>query len=190
VFSDYACPYCYLAEAALAPLRAEGRVAYDMAAYELRPAGTPLPSPDAGWMRRAWQETVSPLAAQVGLEMAYPPVQARTRKAHEAVAFARERGAGVALHEAVFRAYWRDGHDIGRIDVLVELAAGVGLDRTETRVALDIDQWTERVEADRQVADRLRLEGVPAYVLQRDGRAELRVGLQREDELREWLGRT
>jgi predicted DsbA family dithiol-disulfide isomerase len=210
VFADYVCPFCYLAESVLQRLRAEGTTV-EPAAFELRPPGTPLPSPDEAWLRAGWGSSVEPLARELGVTMQYPAISTRTRKAHEAVAFARANGVMLEMHQAVYQAYWQDGRDIGRIDVLVEIGAGVGLDQGGLRVALDIDQWTERVRHDVQRAASLALGGVPAYVLAggRGGAAwndmsaapadgardeghgdvaqRVRVGLLRYDELRAWM---
>jgi predicted DsbA family dithiol-disulfide isomerase len=194
VFADYTCPFCYLAESELARLKADRVVEVEAAAVELRPTGTGLPSPEVAWMREAWQQDVEPLAARLGVEMRYPTRATRTRKAHEAVAFARERGSFEAMHEAVYRAYWRDARDIGRIDVLMEIGAEVGLDPMDLRVELDIDKWAERVERDAGWAALLGVTGVPAYLLyvpDATGRTaesgELRAGMQRYDELRAWV---
>jgi predicted DsbA family dithiol-disulfide isomerase len=200
VFADYTCPYCYLAESALRRICADG-VAVEVAAFELRPRGTPLPSPDEEWMRSAWDRSVEPLARELGVMMRYPALTTRTRKAHEAVAYATSEGAGAGMHDAVYRAYWEDARDIGRIDVLVEIGAGIGLDRGALRVALDIDQWSGRVTQDVELGTSLGLGGVPAYMRvagERSAtgaagaagaaeRAQLRVGLQRYDELRAWV---
>jgi predicted DsbA family dithiol-disulfide isomerase len=195
VFADYVCPYCYLAESVLRRLRAEG-TAVEPAAFELRPSGTPLPASDEAWLRHAWERSVLPLAEELGVTLRYPALAARTRKAHEAVAFARAAGDPTAMHEAVYRAYWQEGRDIGRIDVLVDIGAAAGLDRGALRVALDIDQWTDRVAQDSGLARRIGIGGVPAYLLggTRDAAAgavvearRLRVGLQRYDELRSWV---
>jgi predicted DsbA family dithiol-disulfide isomerase len=193
VFADYACPYCYLAESAVARLRREG-VAVGVAAFELRPAGTPLLTPGEPWMKEAWARSVQPLAQEFSVPIAEPSLSTRTRKAHEAVAYARSEGALEAMHAAVYRAWWVEGRDIGRIDVLADIAGEVGLDPTAMRVALDIDQWAERVEQDLQLADRLRLSGVPAYLLTEEGdgddgpaRAELRAGVQRYEDLKAWI---
>lgn len=194
VFADYACPYCYLAETQVALLRGRGDIVTERAAYELRPAGTPLMHPDEPWLLEGWKRSIDPLAASLGVTMKRPQIMTRTRKAHEAVAFARSRGTDVALHEAIYRAYWQEGRDIGRIDVLTELGSETGLDPLELRIALDVDQWTERVEEDQALARQLRLSGVPAYLLliERTGdgppvAADLRVGLQRHDELTGWI---
>ena len=193
VFADYACPYCYLADTSLARLRRERGIDVDAAAFELRPSGTPLPAPDEPWLLEEWQRVVQPLADRLGVPMRLPSFSTRTRKAHEAVAYAREHGAFPAMHEAIFRAWWRHGRDIGRIDVLMEIGSSVGLDPMALRVALDIDQWAGRVEQDAATARRLGLTGVPAYlryVEADDGAAadvELRVGLQEHDELTTWV---
>jgi predicted DsbA family dithiol-disulfide isomerase len=195
VFSDYVCPYCRLAEAALKRLREDG-VAVEPAAFELWPQPQPLPSPDEAWMRRSWQQSVEPLMREMDVRMSYPGHVPRTRKAHEAVAFARSRGAGPALHEAMFDAYWRDSRDIGRIDVLVDIGGEAGLDRGELRVALDIDQYADRVAQDLAYAAAAGLRGVPAYFRVQDvqdglrgirSAQDVRVGLLRHDELRAWM---
>jgi predicted DsbA family dithiol-disulfide isomerase len=193
VFADYACPFCYLADTSLARLRRERGVDVDAAAFELRPVGTPLPAPDEPWLREEWQRVVQPLADRLGVPMRLPSFATRTRKAHEAVAYAREAGAFPAMHEAVYRAWWRHGRDIGRIDVLMEIGASVGLDPMALRVALDIDQWADRVEQDAAMAQRLGLTGVPAYLRYADADdgapadVELRVGLQDHDDLTTWM---
>jgi len=193
VFADYACPYCFLAESVLVQLRRAGFEA-GVAAFELRPVGTPLLQPGEEWMQQAWVRRVQPLARELGVDIRDPRLSTRTRKAHEAVAFARSEGALEAMHAAVYNAWWVQGRDIGRIDVLAELAGEVGLDPTAMRVALDIDQWAQRVEQDLQLAGRLRLSGVPAYLLtvgddSEDGpvRAELRTGVQRYEDLNAWM---
>jgi predicted DsbA family dithiol-disulfide isomerase len=192
VFADYVCPFCFIAEAALARLRRDGTVSVEPAAFELRPPGTPLSDAAEPWPREEWRRLVEPLAAELGLPLRYPPLATRTRKAHEAAAYAREQGRLELMHTALYRAYWEEGRDIGRIDVLVEIGAAAGLDGLELKVALDIDQWTERVTAEHGRAARLGATGVPAYLLQRpagsgkDG-GELRVGLQLYEELRAWV---
>jgi predicted DsbA family dithiol-disulfide isomerase len=194
VFADYVCPFCYLAESALTRLRRAHGVEVEAAAFELRPPGSPLSAVDVPWPREDWQAVVLPLAAELKVPITYPSLSTRTRKAHEAVAYARSVGLHEPLHEALYRAYWEDSRDIGRIDVLMEIGAAVGLDRTALKVALDIDQWTDRVVQNRVSATQLGLTAVPAYLLHARGgdgpvTGELRVGMQRYDELRAWVVR-
>jgi predicted DsbA family dithiol-disulfide isomerase len=195
VIADYVCPYCYLAEPAIVRLREAG-VAVQTVAFELWPQGVQLPSADAAWIAEGWERSVAPLARELGVTLRRPALLTRTRKAHEAVACARAEGAEAAMREAVYRAYWQDGRDIGRIDVLVDIGAGIGLGRGALRVALDIDRWTDRVLGDLAWARGHGVRAVPAYLLDRAGASpagtlplagELRVGLRRYNELRSWV---
>jgi predicted DsbA family dithiol-disulfide isomerase len=193
VWADYVCPFCWLAET---DLSRRGRLVaqVERGAFELRPTGTPLPDADDAGLQNVWERVVEPLAREMDVMLRYPTLMTRTRKAHEAAAYARSEGALELMHEAIYRAYWEDGRDIGRIDVLVEIGATVGLDRGGLRVALDIDQWTARVLEDQARAKQLGIHGVPAYALQRSAGAdavvvpdEVRLGLQRYDELKAWV---
>jgi predicted DsbA family dithiol-disulfide isomerase len=193
VYADYVCPFCYLAEVGVARLRRDGLVSVDGAAFELRPSGTPLPAADAEWMRNAWTRHVEPLARELGVDMRYPAVMTRTRKAHEAAAYARAEGRWEAMHAALYRAYWVEGRDIGRIDVLSAIGGEVGLDPISVRIALDVDQWSERVAGEEHAASALELRAVPAYILtdgDEDGAvaaSAVRTGLMRYEELRSWV---
>jgi len=191
VFADYVCPFSRLAEAVLSRCRSDG-VGIDMAAFELRPPGTPLPRADAVH-GESWERLITPLAHELGVMMNRPPVVSRTRKAHEAAAYARSVGRFAELHAAIHAAYWEEGRDIGRIDVLVDIGREIGLDATALRVALDIDQWTDEVERQERWAAQLGVDAVPAYVRLKDeaGTAvatDIRIGLQRYEELRAWMG--
>lgn len=69
-----------------------------------------------------------------------------TRKAHELAQHAHEKGLFRQVHELLFQAHLVDGQDIGRVDVLVNLAESLGLDRTETKAVLDVDRFNDRIE--------------------------------------------
>lgn len=188
VYGDYVCPYCYLAETQLERLRGDVSFEIEPAAFELRPPGTALPAPDAEWLRRGWRESVEPLARSMGVEMRCPRASTRTRKAHEAVAHAREQGAALAMHSAIYRAWWLDGRDIGRIDVLMEIATEVGLDGSGLKVELDIDKWTDRVVQEEAAASQYGIAAVPAYVRMAGSDVTgFRTGLQDYDKLKDWV---
>ena len=183
VFSDFTCPFCHVAEATLRRLEDEGLAAPRYAAYELYPAPAPLPaSPSVVDV-----EAARPLAEELGVALSPPPIVPRTRKAHEAARFAAEKGAGRPMREALFAAYFGDGRDVGRVDVLVELAAGVGLDATEAHVVLDVDRFASAVAADEALARRLGISAVPALIVGGGANAELLLGAQPVEVLREVL---
>lgn len=183
IFSDFTCPFCHVTEAALRRLEDEGLAAPRYAAYELYPAPAPLPAAAA----TADVDAARPLADELGVPLNPPARVPRTRKAHEAAKLAAERGTGRAFREAAFAAYFAEGRDIGRVDVLVELAAAIGLDPTETHVVLDVDRYGGAVDADEALARRLGIAAVPALVVGGGADAELLLGAQPIEVLRDVL---
>ena len=184
VFSDFTCPFSHVTEAALRRLEDEGLAAPRYAAFELFPAPAPLGTPSADDVRAAL-----PLAEELGIALKVPPSSPRTRKAHEAAKLAEQKGAGRAMREAIFAAYFGEGLDIGRIDVLVELGAARGLDATELKVVLDVDTFSAAVDADRALASRLGIAAVPVLVVGGGADAELVSGAQPYAALRAMLER-
>lgn len=164
VYSDYVCPFCYLAWPAVEALLREGHDV-ELRAFELRPPPVPLPRSLEPQKRSAWERLIAPRAAELGLPARLPATFPRTRKAHEAAHHARRLGLGTAMHDALFRAYFGDGRDIGRIDVLVELGESLGIERSSLKVELDIDQYTAAVVAEEREAAGLGIRAVPAYVV-------------------------
>ncbi len=179
VFSDFACPFSYVTEAALRRMEAAGEVASTYLAYELYPAPAPLPPDEGGWM-----DALAPLALEMGLVLRVPPAPVRTAKAHEAAAFAQARGVGPALRDAVFAAYFADGRDIGRIDVLVELGTALGLDAGELKVVLDVDSLAPRIQAEQAAARQAGVDGTPTVVAGTGAEARWMVGARPYAELR------
>jgi predicted DsbA family dithiol-disulfide isomerase len=172
VFSDYTCPFCYVMEALLRARAAEGRIALTHRALELHPAPAPLPPPEP------WPAALVELGREAGLDPGGPAARPRTAKAHELAYLAREAGVGDAVHAAIFAAYWAEGRDIGRIDVLVDLAAAHGIDAGLARATLDVDRFTAHVARDRAAAEALGIPGAPAMIFGTGEGALLLLGAQ------------
>jgi predicted DsbA family dithiol-disulfide isomerase len=136
-------------------------------AFELRPEPVPPLDAKGDYLERVWRSSVHPLAARLGMTMKLPPLQPRSRLAHEAAHWARTQGPFDAYHAAIFRAFFERGEDIGDTGVLVSLAAGLGLESESLRHALDTRQFEKDVLDDEEEAGRLGLTGVPAFVANR-----------------------
>ncbi len=149
--------------------------------FELRPEPVPTLDPNGEYIQRAWQQSVLPLAERLGVPMVLPPVQPRSRLAHEATHWARSQGKGDEFHTRVFEAFYGRGEDIGDIEVLIGIAKGLGLETEALRDSLGRHEFLESVLADQTEAHDLGLGGVPAFVA--DRRAALS-GVQSADSLR------
>src|SRR5262249_21495382 len=74
-----------------------------------------------------------------------------------------------ALHDALFRAYFVDAKDISRIDVLLEIAASVGLPMEAAREVLEKRTFKAAVDADWALSRQYGVTGVPTFVVGRPG---------------------
>lgn len=127
----------------------------------------PTLDPNGDYLHSVWGSSVYPLAKNLGVEIKLPPVQPRSRRAHEAAHWARRHGKFREYNDALFRAFFQRGEDIGNIDVLTCLAADMALQGDDLRRALDNDLHLENVLADEREAKKLGLRGVPAFIANR-----------------------
>ena len=86
-----------------------------------------------------------------------------TLLSHRLVYCAPEEQRG-ALLDALYAAYFEFGRDIGDIDVLVDVAASMGLDAATVRGQLAGDAGTAEVLADVAFARQVGISGVPFFI--------------------------
>ncbi|MGH3872405.1 MAG: DsbA family oxidoreductase [Pseudonocardiaceae bacterium] len=93
VFSDFVCPYYYLAEQLLADAVEGSEVHISWQSFELRPEPTPTLRPEGDYLESTW---VYPMAERMGVPIVLPRVspQPYGRLAFEGFAYAAEHGVG------------------------------------------------------------------------------------------------
>ncbi|MFI9008169.1 DsbA family protein [Actinosynnema sp. NPDC053489] len=133
VYFDYVCPYCLLAEDAVKTAAADAGATVTWRPYELRPHPNPTLRPEDEYLPRVWRSSVHPMAERLGVPVKLPTVspQPCTHLPFEGALFAEEHGRAEEYHGAVLRAFFQRDLDIGRPEVLRDLAAEVGLDAGE-----------------------------------------------------------
>ena len=146
---------------------AEPEVEVTWRAFELRPEPLPTLDPQSEYLKQAWRDRVYPLAEKLGMPMNLPPVQPRSRLAHEAARWAGTQGRFDDFNAAVFRAFFERGEDIGQIDVLLQLAATLSLHSDSLRTALEKRKFTEIVLIDEREAQKIGVQAVPSFVVNR-----------------------
>lgn len=104
-----------------------------------------------------------------GIEFAFDRIRRtpNTLRAHRLIRLATAEGSGDRMVEALFRAYFLDGRDLGDIDVLAAVAAETGLDPGAARAYLAGEAGAEEVRAEDRRARRLGIHAVPCFVLER-----------------------
>ena len=91
-------------------------------------------------------------------------MQPRSRLAHEAAHWARSQGRFDDYHEAIFRAFFERGENIGEIEFLISLASELGMPSESLRPALENHEFEKSVLDDEREADVLGVTGVPAFI--------------------------
>lgn len=180
---DYVDPLSWLVEGELDALARAGELPpLRRLPLELRVPPAPLLDPDEeAWMDR-WNRG---LAAAAGPKVlpAMPGLVPWTRKAHEFVLHAEAKGAGERAHGRVFDAVFREGRDVGRVDVLVEVGRPLGMDSTETKAVLDVDRYTQEVARLRTEAQERGALEPPTLILG----SHILQGFHNRDALRTFL---
>ena len=88
-----------------------------------------------------------------------------SRLAQELGKWAEAHGKGDAFHAAVFRAYFVDCLNIGKIDELVKLAKSLGLPEQEARSVLEQRTHKEAVDNDWARSREMRVMVVPTFMV-------------------------
>jgi predicted DsbA family dithiol-disulfide isomerase len=177
IYADVVCPWCWIGkrrlEQALESYDGEVTVRYRPFQLDPTPVAGPRPLLEALGAKFGGRERAEAMFAQVrqvgesvGLDLRFDrAVHANTFDAHRLVRFATEHGKGPETVEALYRAHFTDGVDVGSIDALVAVAAGVGLDGAEIRDHLTSNLGRREVAAELSAAHQLGVSSVPTFVL-------------------------
>ncbi|MDM7891589.1 DsbA family oxidoreductase [Curtobacterium caseinilyticum] len=184
VWSDIACPWCYIGkrkfEAGVAGFSASPdarAVEVEYHSFELSP-DTPvdfegseaeflsqhkgLPVAQAQQMI----DQVAGIAETVGLHYDYDALRhTNTVKAHQVIHLAKQHGKQLEMVERLFAAYFERGEHVGQDESLADLGASIGLDRDEVLATLRDDTQLDAVRQDQQQAQAYGINGVPFFVI-------------------------
>lgn len=145
VYSDYVCPFCFLAEDPLQKAMEGKDVELEWMPFELRPEPNEPLRPEEPYIQRGFQQSVKPMADAMGLKMLLPQMSPhpRTQLAFEGFQFAKEHGKANEYNHRMFKAFFQEEQDIGKVDVLTKLAGEVDLDEAQFRAALEARTYQE-----------------------------------------------
>ena len=183
VWSDIACPWCYVGkrrlEAALANFPHREAVEIVWRAFELDPSAPRERDAMVSYAARLSSKYGSSVAEAEGMILRMTEVAAadgldfrfdrirpgNTLDAHRVLHLAGERGKQDEVKERFLRGYMTEGERIGDPEVLARLAGEAGLDPEEVRAVLASDAHLKAVREDEDEARQLGISGVPFFVL-------------------------
>jgi len=185
VWSDIACPWCYVGkrhlEAALAAFPHASEVDLVWRAFELDPAAPRERDRSQSYAERLASKygcsvreaegmiaRMTDVARADGIEMRFDRARSgNTFDAHRVLHLAHTHGKQDAMKERLFLAYMTEGESLGDPETLVRLASEVGLDGEDVRAMLASDRFEREVRADEAEAREAGVSGVPFFVFGR-----------------------
>lgn len=190
IYSDVMCPWCLIGHGqltkALGELEGEIEAQVRWRPFELNPNIPVEGEGQEAHLQRKYGRSaeegaevrgkMKAIADEAGVSLTYegdadpaPPAMVwNTRECHKLLGFAiEEAGAQVqtALKLALFRAHFNQRANLSDRDVLLDIAASVGLHRQAAKTALEDADLEARVEAEERQAWDLNITGVPAMVI-------------------------
>lgn len=178
IFSDVVCPWCFVGKRRLEQALAAAKVTdaeVHWHAFQLNPD-----LPPGGVDRRQYLETkfgpgaveriharLDEAGKSAGIDFQFDSIQRspNTRDAHRLLWLAGTQGRQNDLKEALMRAYFIEGRDVGDRKVLADVAAANGV-TGDIPAFLAGDGGQQEVQADLATAARLQISGVPFFIFE------------------------
>lgn len=183
IWSDFACPYCYIGETrlqkAIEELGMNDEVQIDYRAFELDP-GAPkevtTTTPERFAMKyrlsvadaKKQIDQISALGRELGIDFRYETTKySNTRDAHRLMKLAEDkydRETVARLNEALFAAYFTENLVLSDHKVLLDKALAAGMGEAEVKEVLESDMYDDEVRFDEREAAMRGVRGVP-YIM-------------------------
>ena len=112
----------------------------------------------------AMKQRMKELMAREGLPYGDRSMTYNSRLAQELATWAQTQDGGATIHDALFRAYFVDGKNIGRVEVLLRIVEALGLDLATGRQVLEDRSQRAAVDRDWARSRALGVTGVPTAV--------------------------
>jgi len=179
--SDVVCPWCAVGlkslEKALANIGGDVTVDMHFQPFELNPQMAPEGEDVGEHLARKYgstpeqmaqnQEAIRQRGADVGFTFNMDKRKriVNTFDAHRLLHWAALQGRQPELKQALLAAYFTDGRDVSSRDVLVDVAAQVGLDPVEARHVLAEGRYAQDVRAQEQFYQSQGVSAVPSVII-------------------------
>ena len=170
IYSDYIWPFCYIGKGLVDRLKKEYAINDHWVSFELHPETPPegmlLSERFKGYDLSSFYEQLRKRGKEVGVVFGTHTLLSNSRLALIASEYARDQGRYDAFHENMFHAYFTEGLDIGKPDVIADVARKSGLDEKETLNAVRDGRYASRLNEVRKEGELLGLTGIPLFIIE------------------------
>ncbi|MBU3213845.1 DsbA family oxidoreductase [Clostridium estertheticum] len=181
IWSDYACPYCYIGkrrlEKALESFSDRKDIEISFKSFELDPSASYKTTTNTRERisvkyrmssEKAQQmiDSITEYAKSVGLDFNYGKVRyTNTFDAHRIAKYAETKGKGIEISEKLLHAYFTENKQMSDHRVLTDIAIEFGLDKLEVEDILNGKKFAQDVRNDEYEAGKLGIQAVPFFLI-------------------------
>lgn len=179
ILSDPICPWCYIGKTNLdraLEAHPDHPFTIEWHPFQLNPN-----MPEGGVDRRTYLESkfggregaiqvysqIEEAAKVAGLDINWEGITKtpNTFNAHRLIHWAGFEGRQTPVVSAIFRAFFKEGKDIGELDVLIQLAEQAGMDPEMTRRLMESDSDSDALKKREAHSREMGVNSVPTFIV-------------------------
>lgn len=173
IFSDFACPFCYIGFSILERLKKDG-IKFDAEwyAYEIRPEA-PLEGKESTlkfYEEEAQKmdkllEMIAKFSEPYGIKFSKKYISFNTNRAHLAGEYAKTQNKYDEFSKEVFKAYFELFENIADKEIISKIAAKIGLNVDEMNEQIDSGKFDDILLQAMDIAEQYKVENVPTFII-------------------------
>lgn len=167
-YSDNICPFCYVGAKRIEKLKQEVDFEIEWRAFEIHPdtpqEGVAISDYFANYDMGAAKKHLERFGSDVGIKMNNDTL-ANSNLSLKANEFAKKHNKQDEFHIAIFKAYFEEARNIGNMEVLLEIAGSVGLDKEQMQNYLKSEEAERAIKKSSDEATEIGITGVPTFFI-------------------------
>jgi predicted DsbA family dithiol-disulfide isomerase len=166
-YSDNVCPFCTIGARRIEKLQQEMDFDVEWRPFELHPEVSSEGVSYENYFEGNGTELVNNVTdygKDVGLNIKTRSLY-NSKNSLKVNEYAKEQGKFEAFHKAIFKAYLEDDKNIGDVNILLNIAEEIGLNRDKTKAFIDSPEAEYFVTNSRTEALRLGINSVPSFII-------------------------
>lgn len=171
VFSDFACPFCYIGFSIADRLRKENPdVNFEFHPYELAPEAPfegydfsdeyPMDQIEMSYKR------INRLGSEYGLIYNNKIKKSNTHRLHKAALYSKKEDKFYEFGKEAFKAMFEDGKNLADPKVINDIGLSAGLNIVEMNRCIDAGNFDEFMDEARDLISVYNIESVPTFILE------------------------
>ncbi|MBU5592760.1 DsbA family protein [Clostridium sp. MSJ-4] len=170
IFSDYVCPFCYIGSGIIRQLKEDGiEIEIEWLPFELHPE-TPLsgaelnsrfPQTQIDMMFKMLKER----GKEFNIRFGEVDILPNSYRALEGGQYAKLKGKYDEYSKAMFKAYFQNNENIGKKEIINEIASNIGLNINEMNKEIDSGKFKDAIDKTKSLANKYAINSVPTFII-------------------------